>query len=412
MTAQQTQMPNNSSESGQVRPVLSAAKPPVGPLNGIVITDLTRILAGPYCTLLLHDLGAQIIKVERPEVGDDSRAIGPFLNGKSAYFASANRGKASITLDLKTEADKDLFEKILTGTDVLIENYRPGTMEKFGLGWEQLKDRFPKLIYAAVSGFGQTGPYADKPAYDLIVQAMGGLMSLTGHDGTPPTRVGTSIGDLAAGVFAALGIVTAIHDRSRTGRGQLVDVSMLDCQVALLENAIARFAVTGQAPGAIGNRHPSITPFQAFEVADGYVVVAAGNDRLFHQMCDAIGRADLKADSRFETNDSRCEYVNELKVEIETALKPHTIEHWLEVLQEAGVPCGPINTVDRVLSDPQVRARNMVVQATALGGEPIELAGNPVKLSGYEDPTSRIAPPQLDGDREAILDWVTKLGNN
>ncbi|MCM0021801.1 MAG: CoA transferase, partial [Tagaea sp.] len=256
-----------------------------GPLSGVTVVDLTRVLAGPYCTMVLLDLGARVIKVEPPKVGDDARAFGPFLKGKSAYFMSLNRGKESIALDLKNDADTAIFHDLLAAADVLVENYRPGTMEKLGLGWDALHARYPKLIYAAASGFGHSGPYSKRAAYDMVVQGMGGLMSVTGHPGGPPTRVGTSIGDITAGLFTAIGISSALFDRNRTGKGMKVDVAMLDCQIAILENAIARYFSTGQVPGPLGARHPSITPFEAFKAKDGHLIVAAGNDALFAKLC-------------------------------------------------------------------------------------------------------------------------------
>jgi CoA:oxalate CoA-transferase len=239
-----------------------------GPLSGVTVLDLTRVLAGPFCTLLLGDLGARVIKVESPS-GDDSRHIGPFVKGKSAYFMSLNRGKESVVLDLREPAGRDMFENLLARADVLVENFRPGTMERLGYGFESLHARFPRLIYAAASGFGHTGPQADRPAYDMVVQAMGGIMSLTGHPGGPPTRVGTSIGDIAAGLFTAVGIASALFHRTQSGTGAKIDVAMLDCQVAILENAIARYFATGEVPGPLGARHPSITPFPAIHARDG-----------------------------------------------------------------------------------------------------------------------------------------------
>ncbi len=374
-----------------------------GPLDGLLVVDLTRVLAGPYCTLILYDLGARIIKVERPRIGDDSRHIGPFLKEKSAYFMSLNRGKESIALDLKDGADRNLFEEILSKADILVENYRPGTMEKLGLGWDDLHKKFPRLIYAAASGFGHTGPYAEKPAYDMVVQAMGGVMSLTGRPGDPPVRVGTSIGDLAAGMFTAIGVQAALSHLHKTGEGSKVDVSMLDCQVALLENAIARYFATGTVPGPLGSRHPSITPFQAFQTADHPIVIAAGNDSLFRRLGETIGAAHMADDERYKTNALRAENVDALEADIEAHLTKRPSHEWLPLLESAGVPCGPINSVDQVLSDPQIKARNMVVHAEDPDVGSLGMAGNPIKLSAYGDPTTRPAAPDLDADRAAIL---------
>src|SRR3954466_10843893 len=252
--------------------------------------------------MVLCDLGGEVIKIEHPRGGDDSRHIGPFINGISAYFASLNRGKQSRALDLKAPPDREQFEALLTDADVLVENFRPGTMERLGYGWDALHVRYPRLIYAAVSGFGHTGPISTRPAYDMVVQAMGGVMSITGQPDGPPTRVGTSIGDLTAGLFTAIGVSTALYDRERTGQAPKIDVAMLDCQVAILENAIARYAATGVVPGPLGARHPSITPFGAFAASDGHVVIAAGNDRIFRRMCTVLGCDAAADDPRFATN--------------------------------------------------------------------------------------------------------------
>ena len=257
-----------------------------GPLKGLLVLDLTRVLAGPYATMVLSDLGARVIKVEAPGIGDDSRKFGPFIEGQSAYFMSLNRGKESIALNLKNEDDKKIFEKILAKTDVLVENFKPGTLEKWGYGWNDLKDKYPKLIYASASGFGQTGPMKEIPAYDMVVQGMGGLMSVTGQPNSEPTRVGTSIGDITAGLFTAIGVNAALFDRTKTGKGSHIDVSMLDCQIAILENAIARYLSKGEIPQPMGSRHPSIAPFEAFKTKDSYIIIAAGNEKLFQGMCE------------------------------------------------------------------------------------------------------------------------------
>ncbi len=382
-----------------------------GPLDGILVLDLTRVLAGPYCTLVLSDLGARVIKVERPGRGDDARAIGPFAaDGQSAYFASLNRGKQSIALDLKAPADRALFERLLARADVLVENFRPGVMERLGLGWDALGRRHPGLVYASVSGFGRTGPDAQLPAYDVVVQALGGVMSLTGHPGAPPTRVGTSIGDITAGLFTAIGIQAALYERRASGRGRLVDVAMLDCQVAILENAIARYQTTGLVPQPIGSRHPSIAPFQAFRTRDGYCVIAAGNDALFAELARVLGRPELARDPRHATNELRARNAEALARGIEAELARADTASWLARLRAAGVPCAAVNDVAQVMAHPQVRARNMVVELEgsegALGGGPLKLAGNPVKLSGFADPGTRPPAPALDADRERILAWL------
>jgi CoA:oxalate CoA-transferase len=367
-----------------------------------LVIDLSRILAGPYCTMMLAELGARVIKVEQPE-GDDARQYGPFVDGKSAYFASVNRAKESIALDLKAAPDRAIFASLIERADVLVENYRPGTMEKLGFGWEELHHKHPRLIYAAASGFGHSGPYTKRAAYDMVVQAMGGIMSLTGHPGSPPTRVGTSVGDITAALFTAIGINAALYHRASTGQGMKVDVSMLDCQVAILENAIARYFASGEVPEPMGARHPSITPFECFVTREGYIVIAAGNDGLFRKLADVLGRPHLADDARFRTNPDRTRHHAELKDEIEAALSFHDAPEWLRRIDAAGVPCAPINSVADVMADPQVAARNMVVTATDAEGVSLRMAGNPIKLSEFADPATRRAAPDLDADRAAIL---------
>ncbi|MFM9863089.1 MAG: CaiB/BaiF CoA transferase family protein [Micropepsaceae bacterium] len=367
-----------------------------GPYAGLKVVDLTRVLAGPYCTMMLADLGATVIKVEPPKTGDDARHIGPFIKGKSAYFMSLNRGKHSIALDLKAEADRVVFERLLGEADLLVENYRGGTMEKLRYDWPMLHARFPKLIYAAISGFGHTGPYKEKPAYDMVVQGMGGVMSLTGQPGGPPTRVGTSIGDIAAGLFALSSIGAALYHRERTGETQKIDIAMLDCQVALLENAIARYVATGTPPGPLGSRHPSITPFAAFQTADQPVIIAAGNNGLFAKLCEAINVPALATDPRFATNDLRNTNHAALAQELERALGTNTAAHWLAKIEAAGVPCGPINNVAQVLADPHVRSRNMVVTMQDADIGELKLAGNPMKLSAFSDAKTRPPAQNLD----------------
>jgi CoA:oxalate CoA-transferase len=381
---------------------------PIGPLSGILVVDLTRVLAGPYAALMLNELGARIIKVEPPRTGDDSRHIGPFVKTKagktkSGYFMSVNRGKESIALDLKADGDSKIFEALLARADILIENYRGGTMEKLGYGYEQLKEKYPTLIYCGVSGFGHTGPYAKRPAYDMVVQAMGGVMSLTGHPDSPPTRVGTSTGDLSAGLFATIGMISALYDRKNTGRGQKVDISMLDSQVALLENAISRYVATGEVPGRLGSRHPSIAPFAAFATKDGHIAIAAGNDDLFARTAKVLGREDLTADERFTSNPRRVVNYEALHEEMEIALSGKPSKDWLALLDAAGVPSGPLNNVAQVMADPQVLSRNMIIEALDPELGPIRMQGNPVKLSAHEDPKTRAAAPDLDEHRAAIL---------
>jgi CoA:oxalate CoA-transferase len=377
-----------------------------GPLSGILVIDLSRILAGPYCTLLMAEMGARVIKVEPPKGGDDARAYGPFINGRSTYFASVNRGKESIALDLKAEADRAIFEKLLEKADVVVENFRPGTMEKLGYGWDTLHKKYPKLIYASASGFGHTGPNSKDPAYDMVVQGMGGIMSITGNEGQPPSRVGTSIGDIGAGLFTAIAVNAALVHRLKTGESTKVDIAMFDCQLALLENAIMRYTVEGEIPGPLGARHPTITPFQAFRTSDGSIIIAAGNDSLFIKTCDALGRQDLATSADYKTNALRLKNHLQLERELESVLKTNTTEHWLAVIGKAGVPCGPINNIAQALQHPQVSARNMLIEAPDGSGGTLKLAGNPIKMSAFEDPKTRRPAPDLDSDRQAILSFV------
>jgi CoA:oxalate CoA-transferase len=344
--------------------------------------------------------------VERPGDGDDARRIGPFVDGCSAYFLSVNRGKESIALDLDDADDRGVFERLLDRADVLAENFRPGALARRGYGWASLHARWPRLVLASTSGFGQTGPLAARPAYDLVVQAMGGIMSLTGHPGGPPTRVGTSIGDLAAGLFTALGVVAALHERARTGVGSHVDVAMLDSQVALLENAFARLAATGRVPGPLGSRHPSIAPFQAYAARDGHLVIAAGNDALFRRLCLRLGRPALADDPRFADNARRVEHADALRREIEAALAADAAAAWLARLEEDGIPCGPLRDVGQVAADPQVAARNMLVEVEDGAGGRMRVPGNPIKSGTIPDPPRRPGAPGLDADRARILAWL------
>ena len=371
-------------------------------LEGLRVLDLTRVLAGPYATMILADLGADVVKIELPGVGDDARSFGPYLHGESAYFMSLNRNKRSMTLNLKSPRGKQVFCELVPQFDVLVENFRPGTLEKLGLGYETLRDLNPRLIYAASSGFGRTGPYSRRPAYDAVVQAMGGLMSITGQAGGAPTRVGTSIGDITAGLFTAVGILSALQARAHTGQGQVVDVAMLDCQVAILENALARYNVTGEIPRPQGNRHPSIVPFEPFETQDGQLMVAAGNDALWKRLCDALERPELAADPHFETNPLRNTHYAELRPILAEIFQQRTTADWQTLLETAGIPVSPINNIAQVSEHPQVLAREMLVKlAHPVAGE-MTVPGIPIKLS--ETPgTLRTAAPVLGEHTEALL---------
>jgi CoA:oxalate CoA-transferase len=371
-------------------------------LEKIRVLDFTRVLAGPFCTMLLADMGAEVIKVEHPKGGDDSRAFGPFVEGESAYFMSINRNKKSMTLNLKSPRAVELVKKMIPSFDVVVENFRPGVMDKLGIGYEELKKINPRLIYASSSGFGYTGPYSQLPAYDLIVQGMGGVMSITGDSEDKPQKSGSSIGDIFAGVFCAVGILGALEARHETGKGQMVDVAMLDCQVSILENAISRYLTTGADPKPIGNRHSSITPFATFKTTDGFINIAVGNDSLWEKFCDQIGEKGLVGDERFESNALRTANWDELEPLLAGAMKKDSTASWIERLRRVGVPCGPINKVSQVLQDPQVAAREMILEVDHSKAGRQKIPGCPIKLS--ETPCAvETAAPLLGAQTEDIL---------
>ena len=374
-----------------------------GPLKNLLVVDLTRVLVGPYCTMMLSDLGARVIKIEAPEIGDDSRKFGPFINDYSAYFMSLNRGKESIALNLKKPEDKKIFESIVSKADILVENFKPGTLEKWGLGWKELSKKYPKLIYASASGFGQTGPLKELPAYDMVVQGMGGLMSVTGQPNSEPTRVGTSIGDITAGLFTTIGINAALYDREKTGKGMYIDVSMLDCQIAILENAIARYLSKNEIPKPMGSRHPSIAPFEAFKTKDSYIIIAAGNDKLFENLCNFLKIPEISKDTKFITNSQRSENMDELKIILENKLKEKTTSEWVKGMEELKIPCGPIFNIKEAVENPQIRERNMIVKSFHKVVGEFRTAGNPIKMSSYNDSTTRGDIPDLDEHRDKII---------
>ncbi|HAE42261.1 MAG TPA: carnitine dehydratase [Clostridiales bacterium] len=372
------------------------------PLENIKVLDMTRVLAGPYCTMVLADLGAEVIKLESPGTGDDSRAFGPYIEDESAYFMSLNRNKESFTLNLKNDKAKEIFKELIKKVDVVVENFKPGTMEKLGLGYDVLKELNPQLIYAASSGFGHTGPYSDRPAYDGVIQAMGGIMSITGQKGGEPTRVGPSVADIFSGLFTAIGILSSINKRSFTGVGAKVDVSMLDCQVGILENAIARYFVTGNSPKPEGNKHASIVPFEPFDTSDGKIMVAAGNDKLFGYFCNLIGTPELIKDERFATNPMRNKNYDALRPLIAEQMLKRSTAEWKVALIEAGVPSGPINNVEMVVTDEQVLFRNMIQEVHHPKIGMSHLPGIPIKISGVDD-NIRFAAPMLGQHNEKIL---------
>ncbi|HEY9347712.1 MAG TPA: CaiB/BaiF CoA-transferase family protein [Inquilinus sp.] len=391
---------------------------PAGALAGLKVLDLTRVLAGPSATQILGDLGADVVKVERPDVGDDTRKWGPpFLQDadgadttESAYYLSANRNKRSIAIDFTQEDGRALLRRLVAQADVLVENYKLGDLARYGLGYDDLKDEFPALIYCSITGFGQTGPYAARAGYDYLVQAMGGIMSLTGPTDGEPMKVGVAIADLMTGTYATIGILAALDHRRRTGRGQMVDMALLDTQVAWLSNAGQYYLTSGVPTPRTGNGHPTIVPYQAFRAADEYLILAVGNDSQFAKFCDVAGRPELAADSRFATNQARVRN-REVLVPIVAGLiaeKPRGF--WLEALEARHVPCGPINTIDEVFADPQVVARGMRIEMPhPLAPDPVALIGSPIRLS--ETPVSyRHAPPACGADGvEVLRDWLGEL---
>jgi CoA:oxalate CoA-transferase len=368
-----------------------------GPFSNILVVDLTHVLNGPFGTTILSDLGARVIKIEPPGHGDDTRTYGPFYKDQSLYFSFVNRGKESIVLNLKDAADKAIFLNMVREADVLTENFRPGTMKHLGLSYDELAEINPRLVYASSSGFGQTGPFAGYPAYDTIIQAMSGIMSMTGFPDGPATRVGTSMSDLCAGVFMFCGIASALYAREKTGQGAHIDVAMFDSTLAFLEHGFMEFVATGKPLQRIGNRHPFMTPFDVFQSADKDFVICCGNDHLFAELCKAIGRQDLIADNRFLSNQDRTQNNAALKHELELALKKQPAAHWLKVIHDAGVPVGPVLNVAEAAVHPQTVARNMLIEA---GG--VRMPGNPVKISGYEDPSVRAGAPTLNQHGDAL----------
>ncbi|HEU4938502.1 MAG TPA: CoA transferase [Vicinamibacterales bacterium] len=374
------------------------------PLGGLTVLDFTRVLSGPYCTMLLADMGARVIKLEQPGRGDDTRGWGPpFVNGESAYFLSINRNKESLTLDLKQPSARPILESLLARADVVVENFRPGTMERLGLSYQALAGKYPRLIYCSISGFGQTGPRRAEPGYDAVIQAEAGLMSITGDAAGPPYRLGVAIADIVSGMFAAQGITLALLARARTGRGQHVDIGMLDATAALLTYQAGIFFATGTTPGRMGNRHPTIVPYETFHASDGDFVVAVGNDTQFRTFCSIIGAEGLITDERFATNRGRVVHYNELRPFLVERLHSRTRQEWVRELKAAGVPCGSVRDVAEVLSDPHLDARAMIETVDHATAGAIRLLGVPIKLS--QTPGSvRVAPPALGQHTDRILE--------
>jgi crotonobetainyl-CoA:carnitine CoA-transferase CaiB-like acyl-CoA transferase len=376
----------------------------VPPLDGVTIIDFTRVLSGPYCTMLLADMGARVIKVEQPGRGDDTRAWGPpFVNGESAYFLSINRNKESLTLDLKHPAARAVLDCLLARADVLVENFRPGAMERLGLGYDALAPRYPRLVYCSISGFGQTGPRRGEPGYDAVMQGEGGLMSITGAPDGPPFRLGVAISDIVSGMFAAQGIAMALLARVRTGRGQRVDVGMLDSTAALLTYQAGIYFATGATPGRLGNRHPTIVPYETFAASDGDFVLAVGNDEQWRRFCRVLGTDELAGDDRFATNSARVSNYRALRPLLVERLRSRTRREWVGNLKEAGVPCGSVREVGDVLEDPQLDARQMIETVDHITAGAVRVLGVPIKLSDTPGAV-RAAPPALGQHTHRILE--------
>jgi len=374
-----------------------------GALQGVRILDLTRVLAGPFCTMLLGDMGAEIIKIEEPGKGDDTRGYPPFLNGYSAYFTNLNRNKKSITLDLKKPEAKEIFLQLVKTVDVVIENYKPGTMEKLGLSYEKAKTVNPAIIYASISGFGQYGPYKDRPGYDIIGQVMGGLMSVSGWPDSPPTRSGTAMGDILGGLNCCIGILAALKSRDNTGVGQHVDVSLVDSVVSSMETIIQLYLVEGRIPSRIGNRYEFIYPYDSFEAADGWVVIGVGGDEVWKRFCKAIDRADLLADASLAINKDRVANNQRLKGIVTEWTSVRTVDDIVELLLAHSVPCSPIYTVDKVVNDPHIaEAREMIVEMDHPIEGKMKVINCPIKFSDTK-PTIRSTAPHLGEHTETVL---------
>jgi crotonobetainyl-CoA:carnitine CoA-transferase CaiB-like acyl-CoA transferase len=371
-------------------------------LSDVVVIDLSRVLAGPYCTQILGDLGATVIKIEQPGKGDDTRQFGPpYVAGESAYYLGLNRNKRSITLDFNTPGDKQRLLDLLSTATVLVENFRPGTLTRQGLGYQELRAINPGLIYCSISGYGQNGPYALRPGYDFVAQAESGLMAVTGEIDGEPQRVGVPVADVSAGMFACMAILAALHVRDRTGQGQYIDISLLEAAISLLSNVSSNYLISGEEAERYGNSHPNIVPYQAFRTHNGYIVVACGNDRLYQKLCHLLGRDELAMDERFATNPQRVRNRQQLVPMLQALFLRRDTDDWLEQLRTAGIPCGAINTISQVFRDPQIQARGLVWECEHPTAGTIKLSGSPLRLS--ETPTRLYkAPPLLGEDNDTM----------
>ena len=376
------------------------------PLDGTIVLDLTNVLSGPFATFILAELGASVIKVEKPD-GDDSRQYGPFNKGKSCYFISLNRGKKSIVIDLNKKKDKQILEKILKKTDIMIDNYKPGVLEKYGYDWNYLSKKYPRLIHGKISGFGETGPMKDLPAYDIIVQAMGGLMSITGNDKDNLVRVGTSIGDIAAGLFCVIGVLSQLIRRNETNSGSKLDLSMLDCQVAILENAVTRYSITKKNPVPLGTDHPSIAPFGSFKTNDGLIIIAIGNQKIFKEFCRIIKDEKMYTDIKFKSNYNRSMNLNKLRKRIEKTLIKENSEYWLKKFLKKNIPSTKINSIEEVIKNKQIINRKMVLDYKEKNLNLIKVVSSPFNFSFIKNKSKdkKIAP-SLNENKEDILKFL------
>ncbi|MCX7381325.1 MAG: CaiB/BaiF CoA-transferase family protein [Alphaproteobacteria bacterium] len=380
-------------------------KDATGPLKGLRVLDLTRVLAGPTCTQMLGDMGAEVIKIERPGAGDDTRGFAPpAMPGttESAYFVGVNRNKRSVTLDIATPEGQKIIKRLLEDTDILVENFKVGALAKYGLGYEQVHKAFPSIIYCSITGFGQTGPYAPRPGYDALIQAMGGVMSLTGEIEGEPQKVGIPVADVFAGLYGCIGILASLRHRERTGMGQQVDIGMLDTHVAWLANQGMNFLATGENPPRLSNQHPNIVPYQVFPTADGHIVLSVGNDATFKRFCDAFGISHLLDDPRFATNPARVQNRQLVTETLNETMRTRSTADWVEQLEALSIGCGPINTLKQVFAAPHVVARGMVIEMNHAAGVPVKVIANPVRLS--ETPADyRVPPPVLGEHTDQIL---------
>ncbi len=387
------------------------ATSPSGPLRGLRVFDLTRVLAGPTCTQMLADLGAEVIKIERPGAGDDTRGFAPPRmpgTGESAYFVGANRNKYSVTLDIAKPEGQALAHELIAQCDILVENFKVGALAKYGLGYTQLHAQHPGLIYCSITGFGQTGPYAPRPGYDSLIQAMGGVMSLTGEPDGLPQKVGVPVADLFAGLYGCIGILAALRHREATGQGQQIDIGMLDTHVAWLANQGMNYLATNENPARLGNQHPNIVPYQVFPTADGHMVLSIGNDPTFKRFCDAFALTHLLEDARFATNAARVENRQLVTDTLTPVLAAHPTTWWIDQLEALKIGCGPINKLSEVFADPQVVARGMVREMAHDAGVNVKIIANPVRLS--ETPADyRVPPPLLGAHTEQVLTGLLGL---